>query len=109
MSSQAVAKPEYGNWVPKRIIYLSGFVGLVLLCLGFLFWVLVVPAVLFFLVAVYFVYAWHQFSPQGGNLQDRIWKVVLEWRRKSTRYRLRKRRPYNQARSGTHKGTCYRN
>ena len=77
MSSQAVAKPEYGNWVPKRMIYLSGFVGLVLLCLGFLFWVLVVPAVLFFLVAVYFVYAWHQFSPQGGNLQDRIWKLVL--------------------------------
>jgi ubiquinone/menaquinone biosynthesis C-methylase UbiE len=60
------------------MIYLSGFVGLVFLGLGFLFWVLAVPAVLFFLFAAYFVYARYQFSLQGGNVQDRVWSLVLE-------------------------------
>jgi ubiquinone/menaquinone biosynthesis C-methylase UbiE len=78
MNSQVKAKPEYGNWVPKRMIYLSGFVGLVFLGLGFLFWVLAVLAVLFFLVAAYFIYARYQFSLQGGQVQDRIWALVLE-------------------------------
>jgi ubiquinone/menaquinone biosynthesis C-methylase UbiE len=78
LDKQVAAKPEYGNWVPKRMIYLSGFVGFVFLGLGFLFWVLAVPSVLFFLVAAYFVYARHQFSLQGGNVQDRVWTLVLE-------------------------------
>jgi SAM-dependent methyltransferase len=78
MNSQMTAKPDYGNWVSKRIIYLSGFVGLVLLGLGLMFWILVVPAVLFFLVSAYFLYVRYQFSPQGGNMQKRVWTLVLE-------------------------------
>jgi SAM-dependent methyltransferase len=77
MSGQVTAKPEYGNWVPKRMIYLTGFVGLVFLCLVFLFWVFAVPAVLFFLVAAYFIYARYQFSFQGGKVQNRVWGLVL--------------------------------
>jgi ubiquinone/menaquinone biosynthesis C-methylase UbiE len=70
-------KAEYGNWVSKRIIYLSGFLGFVFFGLGLMFWVLIIPAVLFLLVSVYFLYVRYQFSPQGGNLQDRIWTLVL--------------------------------
>jgi ubiquinone/menaquinone biosynthesis C-methylase UbiE len=77
MNGQTAAKPEYGNWVSKRLIYLSGFVGFVFLVLSLIFWVLAIPAVLFLLVSVYFLYARHKFSPQGGNVQDRIWKLVL--------------------------------
>ena len=60
------------------MIYLSGFVGFVFLGLGFLFCILAIPSVLFFLVAAYFVYARYQFSLQGGNVQDRVWSLVLE-------------------------------
>jgi len=70
-------KAEYGNWVSKRIIFLSGFSGFVFLGLGLKFWVLLVPAFLFLLVSVYFLYVRYQFSPQGGNVQDRIWTLVL--------------------------------
>jgi ubiquinone/menaquinone biosynthesis C-methylase UbiE len=70
-------KAEYGNLVSKRIIFLSGFSGFVFLGLGFMFWGLVIPAVLFLLVSVYFMYVRYQFSPQGGNVQDRIWTLVL--------------------------------
>ena len=71
-------KAEYGNWVSKKIIYLSGFLGFIFLGLGLMFWVLMVPAVLFLLVSVYFLYVRYQFSPQGRNLQDRIWALVLK-------------------------------
>jgi SAM-dependent methyltransferase len=77
MGGQMAAKPEYGNWVSKRIIYMFGFVGFMFLGLGLLFWVLMVPALLFLLVAAYFVYVRYQFSSQGGNVQDRVWSLVL--------------------------------
>jgi len=70
-------KAEYGNWVSKRIIFLFGFLGFVFLGLGLMFWVLIIPAVLFLLVSVYFLYVRYHFSPQGGNVQDRIWGLVL--------------------------------
>jgi len=77
MSGQVAAKPEYGNWVPKRLIYLSGFAGFLFSGLALVFWVLAVPALLLFLVAAYFLYARHQFSLQGGKVQDRVWTLVL--------------------------------
>jgi hypothetical protein len=54
MSGQTAAKPEYGNWVSKRLTYMSGFVGFVFLVLSLIFWVLASPAVLFLLVSAYF-------------------------------------------------------
>jgi len=70
-------KAEYGNWVSKGIIFLSGFLGFVFLGLSLMFWVLMIPAVLFLLVSVYFLYVRYEFSPQGGNLQEHIWTLVL--------------------------------
>ncbi len=77
MDGQMVGKPEYGNWVSKRLIYIPSVVGLVFLGLALLFPVLVIPAGLFFLVSVYFAYARYQFAPQGGNIQDPILELVL--------------------------------
>ena len=68
---------EYGNWISKKLVYLSSSLGCVFLSLGLMFWVLIIPAVLFLLVAAYFLYIRHQFSPQGGNVQDHIWTLVL--------------------------------
>ena len=70
-------KAEYGNWVSKKTIYLSGFLGFIFLGLGLMFWVLIIPAVLFLLISVYFLYVRYQFSPQGGNVQNNIWTLVL--------------------------------
>ena len=70
-------KAEYANWVSKRIIFLSGLLGFVFLVSSLVFWVFIIPSVLFLLVSVYFLYVRYQFSPQGGNLQDQIWSLVL--------------------------------
>ena len=77
MGSRMGEKAEYNNWVSKRIIFLSGFFGFVFLALSLVFWVFIIPFVLFFLVSVYFLYVRHQFSSKGGNLQNQIWTLVL--------------------------------
>jgi ubiquinone/menaquinone biosynthesis C-methylase UbiE len=68
---------EYGNWISAKIIFLSGFLGLVLLALGVMFWVLMIPTAFLLLVSLYFLYVRYQFSPKGGNVQDQIWTLVL--------------------------------
>jgi ubiquinone/menaquinone biosynthesis C-methylase UbiE len=49
------------------------FLGLTLVWPGF-----VILAVLCLLVGVYFVYAHHAFSPRGGNIQAKLWEMVLD-------------------------------
>jgi SAM-dependent methyltransferase len=77
MNSSKAAKPEYGNWVSKKLIYTPCLIGLIFLVCAFWFWVLVIPAVLFLLISLYFAYARYQFAPNGGNLQTRIRNLLL--------------------------------
>jgi SAM-dependent methyltransferase len=70
-------KPEYGNWVSKRLVYTPGAAGLIFLGFALLFPAFVIPAGLFFLVSLYFAYARYKFSIRGGNVQDHILELVL--------------------------------
>jgi SAM-dependent methyltransferase len=71
-------KPDYGNWVPKRLIYGPVVIGIVLLMIAFVIPVLVIPAILFFMVTVYFAYARYQFSASGRNIQGKVHDLALE-------------------------------
>ncbi len=77
MAELTMETPDYGNWVPTKLIYIPGVVSLVFLVLGFLYPLAIIICGLFFLVSMYFVYARYQFSPQGGNVQNQIWELVL--------------------------------
>ncbi len=82
MAEQADSTLNFGNWVSNRLIYVFGVLAAAFLALAFLVWFLVVPAVLFLAVALYFAYARYLFSPRGGNVQDKIWDTVvasLDW------------------------------
>jgi SAM-dependent methyltransferase len=70
-------RPDYGNWVSKRFIYVPFVIGLVFFVSAFLLPFLVIPAMLFFLLTVFFVYARYKFSPEGGNVQSHVWELVL--------------------------------
>jgi len=73
---------DYGNWVPKRIIYVSVIIGVLFLIAAIWFQYLLVAAVLFFVIAAFFVYARYKFSASGGNIQQSVWKLVvtkLDW------------------------------
>jgi SAM-dependent methyltransferase len=70
------AKPDYGNWVSKRFIYMPAIVGFMFCGLGLLFSVLLIPAVLFLFVSAYFAYA-RALLAGRGNVQGRIVELVL--------------------------------
>ena len=72
-----IATPDYGNWVSKKFIYVSGLVGLVFLTFSFVLPVFLIITGLALLVCVYFAYARYLFSFAGGNVQDRIIELVL--------------------------------
>lgn len=72
-----VEKPDYGNWVSKRLIFLFVILGLASLPLSPLYPFLIVFSAFFLLVSAYFAYARREFSSQGGNVQDQIWDLLL--------------------------------
>lgn len=82
MTSAIDEGPEYGNWVPKRVIYASALVALVLSISTAWFIYLVIPAVLMLLAVAYLTYVRYQFSPSGGDIQNSVRDLVitsLDW------------------------------
>ena len=79
MKNQNKIKPEYGNWVSMKLLYGTSVLGLVFFALSFWYLIFIVVALFFFLAFGYFVYARYKFSPEGGNLQDRIRDQVLKY------------------------------
>ena len=69
---------SYGNWVSKRIIYLFGLVGILLVGLTLLYWAFSIPAALFISGCAFFAYARYEASCGRGKLQDRIRALVVE-------------------------------
>ena len=78
MNQPQAKKPDYGNWVSMKFIYVPSAGGLVLLGLAFAFPISIVVAALFLGVAGYFAYARYRFSPRGGDVQGRIEKLVID-------------------------------
>ena len=78
MTEPTTTKPEYGNWVTKKLIYGTLAMSFLFLGLSLLLPILTTVAAFFLLSSAYFLYARHQFSPGGGNLQTRIRQLVLD-------------------------------
>jgi SAM-dependent methyltransferase len=79
MKKVANREPEYGNWVSKKLLYSSGTLSLIGIGFSVLYMVLIIPALFFSLTFIYFVYARFRFSPSGGNLQEKIRDLVLDY------------------------------
>ena len=63
---------DYGNWVSRRFIYIPAALAVIFSGLSFLSLFFLVGTFLFLIPTVYFIYAYFQFSPRGGNLQAKI-------------------------------------
>ena len=77
MKQPLVEKPNYGNWVSTRLIYVPGVISLILMGFAVMFPFFIAVAALFLFVSLYFAYARYLFSPQGGNVQDQVRGLVL--------------------------------
>ncbi|MBN1189949.1 MAG: class I SAM-dependent methyltransferase [Dehalococcoidales bacterium] len=63
---------DYGNWVSRKIIYVPGIISLIFFGLAYYSLFFMIGSIFFLMLAAYFLYAYRQFSPRGGNLQVRI-------------------------------------
>lgn len=77
MSKQTSEKPDYGNWVSKRLIYFPGALALIFTALSFWSQLFIIFPVIFLIIMVYFSYAYYRFSPAGGDIQSQIREFVL--------------------------------
>jgi SAM-dependent methyltransferase len=69
--------PDFGNWVPVKMIVAPAVLGLVFLALGLLSAWFLAAAVPLLIVAGYFAAARYLFSAGGGNVQERVHELVL--------------------------------
>jgi len=70
-------KADYGNWVSVRFVVVPGILGLLLAVWAVFLPYVGIPAGVFALVSLYFLYARHQFSPRGRDVQARVLDQVL--------------------------------
>ena len=75
---------DFGNWVPKKMMLGLPVFGLICLVIA-LVPVPVVVRIIFGVFAglglisfLYFAYAYYVFSARGGNLQARLWDIVID-------------------------------
>ena len=78
MSNRHEKATNYGNWVSNRIIAKPAALALIFAASSVLTLVLLVPATILLLIAAYFAYARHLFSPAGGNVQEKVRNIILE-------------------------------
>ena len=78
MSRQVGENPDYGHWVPKRVIYLPLIIGLAFLASSVMSLFLLFPAVFFILVAAYLSYVRFKLSSRAGHIQESVWGLVME-------------------------------
>jgi ubiquinone/menaquinone biosynthesis C-methylase UbiE len=77
MPKNTPQKPDYSNWVSSRFIYIPWVISLLFLGLSLVLPVLIIIGILFFVVSIYFSYAYYRFSPRGGNIQRQIQELLL--------------------------------
>lgn len=83
MSKHDKTETSYGNWTSKSLIYIPLLVTVFFVCLIFLSLYFIIPAILFLLISIYFIYSYYQFSSSGGNIQTRVWEMTagyLKWK-----------------------------
>jgi SAM-dependent methyltransferase len=78
MHAQTALKPNYGNWVSARLVYLPAGLTILFGALSLALPLLALLAVPFFLGFAYFAYARYQFSGAGGNIQMKVQKLALD-------------------------------
>ncbi len=77
MTGRTEARPDYGNWVPMKLVYGPGIAALLCLALVFLYRPAIVAFAVSFLLFLYFLYARYEFSPAGGGVQEKILQMVF--------------------------------
>ncbi len=77
-STQKTERPDYGNWVSKRLIYGPAVLAVVFTGLALFSYYFLIVGLAFLIITAYFTYAYFEFSPAGGDIQTKIRAFVLK-------------------------------
>lgn len=72
------AKPDYGNWVSWKLLFVLGGAAVALFVLSILLTYLLIGAVILLVVFALFAYERYLFSPRGGYAQGKLWNLLVE-------------------------------
>lgn len=81
MSKESV---DYGNWVPKKLLYILFSITLILGLFSLVPLLLLINIILWSLTGFFFIfflimqYLYYEFSKKNGELQDKMREIVLE-------------------------------
>lgn len=79
---ERAGRPDYGNWVSRRLIYMPAILALIFIALAYFSYFFLLVALPFLIMVAYFTCAYYKFSPAGGDIQTKIREFVmdnLEW------------------------------
>jgi ubiquinone/menaquinone biosynthesis C-methylase UbiE len=75
---------QYGNWIRKKVLLVLGLSALIVGILFFLssnVYLQIVTGLLFVILLISFsfpLYAYYAFSPRGGNLQEKVYTLIVD-------------------------------
>ena len=78
MNQFTAERPNYGNWVSTKLLYIPGVLGVLFAALSVLFPWLAILAIIFLFCFAYLAYARWCFSPKGKNIQARIQSLLVD-------------------------------
>jgi SAM-dependent methyltransferase len=78
MNETETARPDYGNWVPWKLIYVPGILALASLALALRWPISLIGALVSLGCLAYFAYARYQFSTKGGDMETQLRGLVLK-------------------------------
>jgi len=75
--SDKIGRPNFGNWLPLKMILVPGVIGLICLGLGLVHWPFIILAGLFLGIAGYFTITRFLFSARGKNIQGQVQNLLI--------------------------------
>lgn len=79
MKQNEIERPDYGNWVSKRLIYVPGIVAFFFIALSFVSYYFIIGTLIMLVPFIYFSYAYYIFSPKGGDIQPKIRDLIFQY------------------------------
>ncbi|MFC1824453.1 methyltransferase [Thermodesulfobacteriota bacterium] len=72
-----VEKPDYGNWVSRKFVFIPLVLCLVFCGLIFIHPYFLILVIVLLVISLYFAYSRYLFSPKGKDIQTQIRDLVI--------------------------------
>lgn len=72
-----IEKPNYGNWVSQKFIFIPFVLFIIFFGLGWIQIYFFIPAIILFIISMYFGYSRYLFSSKGKDVQTKVRDLII--------------------------------